>query len=228
MITQAGRRPSAASRSIRRSIALGVVERHGDGQVDDGLRDPGAVRQRGEVVPVADLVVLDADRDHHRVVVAVVGAEDLHDRLAAGQPARDADRVHRRLRAGVRVPPLRQAEAPGQLLGDGDPVLGRRREVRAERGPLADGRGRPPGARAPASSSRSRCGSRRTRCRRRPRRARPRRARGRSATGRAAGTTRRRRRRACCRARSHIARDAPVRSFSARPHARSAPGRGSG
>ncbi len=56
---------------------------------------------------VADLVVLDADRDHHAVVVTVVGAEDLHDRVAAREGARDPDRVHRRLGAGVHVAPLR-------------------------------------------------------------------------------------------------------------------------
>ena len=89
----------------------GVVERDGDRQVDDRLRDAGAVGERGEVVAVADLVVLDADRDHHRVVVAVVGAEDLHHGVAARVGARDPDRVHRRLGAGVGVAPARQVPA---------------------------------------------------------------------------------------------------------------------
>ena len=110
---------------------VGVVERHRDREVDGRLRDARAVRQRGEVVRVADLVVLDADRDHHGVVVAVVGAEDLHAHVAARVGARDADRVHRRLRAGVRVAPLRQAPAAGELLADDDRVLGRRGEVGA-------------------------------------------------------------------------------------------------
>ena len=99
---------------------------------------PAAVGQRGEVLAVADLVVLDADRDHHAVVMAVVGAEDLHDRVAAGVAARDPDRVHGRLGAGVRVAPLREAPAPRQLLADDDGVLGRGGEVRPLRVALAD------------------------------------------------------------------------------------------
>ena len=117
---------------------LRVVERHGDREVDDGLRDAGAVGQRLEVEAVADLVVLDADRDHHAVVVAVVGAEDLHDRVALRVRAGDPDRVHRRLRAGVRVAPARQVPAALELLADDDRVLGRRGEVRAERVALRD------------------------------------------------------------------------------------------
>ncbi len=117
---------------------LGVVERHGDREVDDGLRDAGAVGQRLEVEAVADLVVLDADRDHHAVVVPVVGAEDLHDRVALRVGAGDPDRVHRRLGAGVRVAPARQAPAARELLADDDRVLGRRGEVRAQRVALGD------------------------------------------------------------------------------------------
>ena len=116
-----------------------VVERHRDRELDHLRRDPGAVGQRGVVLAVADPVVLDADRHHHRVVVAVVGAEDLHDRVAARVAARDPDRVHRRLRAGVDEPPPVEAPAPLQLLGDDHAVLGRGGEVRAERDPLADG-----------------------------------------------------------------------------------------
>ena len=125
----------------RLDAALGrleVVERHGDREVDHGLRDAGAVGQRLEVEAVADLVVVDADRDHHAVVVAVVGAEDLHDRLALRVRAGDPDRVHRRLGAGVRVAPARQVPAAGQLLADDDRVLGRGGEVRAERVALGD------------------------------------------------------------------------------------------
>ena len=116
-----------------------VVERHGDRQVDDGLRDSGSVGKRVRRVVRADRGVLDADRDHHRVVMAVVRAEDLEHDVAAGERARDPDRVHRRLRPRVRVPPRRQAEAPRELLGDDDRVLRRRREVRPQRDPLADG-----------------------------------------------------------------------------------------
>ena len=108
-----------------------VVERDGDREVHDRLRNAGAVGQARQVLVVADLVVLDADRDHHAVVMAVVGAEDLHDRLAPGRPARDPDRVHRRLGARVREAPLGQPPAPRELVADDDRVLGRRREVRA-------------------------------------------------------------------------------------------------
>ncbi len=110
-----------------------VIERDRDREVHDGLRDARSVGQAREVLVVADLVVLDADRDHHAVVVAVVGAEDLHDRLAAGGAAGDPDGVHRGLRAGVGEAPLRQAPATGELVTDGDRVLGRGGEVRAAR-----------------------------------------------------------------------------------------------
>ena len=138
MITQAGLRPSEVELLDPVLHRLRVVERHGDREVDDGLRDAGAVGQRLEVEAVADLVVLDADGDHHAVVVAVVGAEDLHDRVALRVRAGDPDRVHRRLRAGVRVAPAREAPAARQLLADDDRVLGRRGEVRAERVALLD------------------------------------------------------------------------------------------
>ena len=121
-----------------------VVERHRDRQVGDRLRDAGPVRERLVVVAVADLVVVDADRDHHVVVVAVVGAEDLDDRVAPRDRPRDPDRVHGRLGARVRVPPPGQAPAALQLFGDNDAVLGGRREVRPLRVALgqrlADGR----------------------------------------------------------------------------------------
>ena len=173
---------------------LGVVEVHREDLVDDRLRDAGAVGQRGGRLARADLVVLDPDGDHHRVVVAVVGAEDLHHGVALGVGARDADRVHRRLRAGVRVAPAMDVPAARELLAHDDRVLGRARRSAcrgrsARRSPC-----RWPGARGPGPSTRSRCGSRTSRCRRRPTRAARRRARGRSATARAAGRRRRRRR----------------------------------
>ena len=117
---------------------LGVVEVHREDLVDDRLRDAGAVGQRGGRLVRADLVVLDPDGDHHRVVVAVVGAEDLHHRVALGVGARDADRVHRRLRAGVRVAPAMDVPAARELLAHHDGVLGRRGEVRAADVALAD------------------------------------------------------------------------------------------
>ena len=51
--------------------------------------------------------------------------------------ARDPDRVHRRLRAGVDEAPARQPEALRELLGDDDRVLGDGGEVRAEPDALA-------------------------------------------------------------------------------------------
>ena len=117
----------------------GVIERHRDRHVGHGLRDATAVGEGRVVLAVADRGVVDADRDHHVVVVAVVRAEDLDDRVAARGGARDADRIHRGLGARVRVPPLRQAPAALQLVGDDDRVLGRGGEVRALLHALDDG-----------------------------------------------------------------------------------------
>src|ERR1700691_2285840 len=80
----------------------------------------------------ADLVGVRADRYLHRVMVTVVAALDLDDRVPAGDGAHEVNRVHRRLGAGVAKAPLRQAEPGGKLLGDDDSVLGRRGEVRAD------------------------------------------------------------------------------------------------
>jgi hypothetical protein len=71
------------------------------------------------------------DRDHHGVVVAVVGALDLDDHVAARDAAGEVDRVHRRLGPGVREAPVREAPAAAQLLGHGDRPLGGSGEVRA-------------------------------------------------------------------------------------------------
>ena len=108
-----------------------VVERHGDRHVGYGLRDAAAVGEGRVVLAVADRGVVHADRDHHVVVVTVVRAEDLDDRVAARRGARNADRVHRGLGARVRVSPLRQAPTALELVGDDDRVLGRRGKVRA-------------------------------------------------------------------------------------------------
>ncbi len=137
MIRQAGLRPSPSRLSMRALERGSVVEGHRLGQVGDGLRDASAVGRRRDVVRV-DLDVHVAHGDHHSVVVPVIRAEDLEDRVAAGQGARDADRVHRRLGAGVVVAPPGQAEAPRELLRDDDPVLGGRGEVRAEPDALLD------------------------------------------------------------------------------------------
>ena len=76
---------------------------------------------------------------HHGVVVAVVGAEDLHDVVAAGVRAGDTDRVHGRLRPRVREAPARQAEAARELLGHRHRLLRGRAEVSAEREAALDG-----------------------------------------------------------------------------------------
>jgi hypothetical protein len=101
------------------------------------LNGTGTVRSE----TVADAVVRHTDRDHHAVVVAVVGAEDLEDRVAAGVRAGDPDRVHRRLGPRVGEAPLRQAPAARELLGDDDGVLGRHGEVRAVVESLGHGAG---------------------------------------------------------------------------------------
>ena len=160
MITQAGARPSSIRRSIRRSIASASLNGTAIVMSATACGMPQPVRQRLQVEAVADLVVLDADRDHHVVVVAVIGTEDLHDRVAAGGRAGDANRVHRRLGARVDVAPFRQPPAPSQLLPDDDRVLGRCGEMRAEPDPVGDRLRDRRHGRAPAPSSRSRCGSR--------------------------------------------------------------------
>ena len=116
---------------MRRSMAPASLNGTAIVRSEAAFGNSGAVRQRRVVVGVADVLVGDGDRDHHVVVVAVVGAEDLDDRVAAGEGAGDADSVHRRLGTGVDVAPLREAEAAGQLLADDDGVLDRRRKVSA-------------------------------------------------------------------------------------------------
>ena len=73
-------------------------------------------RRRGRRLAPAHQVGVRHDREHHRVVVPVVRALDLHDVLATGRGAGDADRAHRRLGAGVaeahRVAPGSAGTAP--------------------------------------------------------------------------------------------------------------------
>ena len=107
-----------------------VVERHEVHEVGHRLRDAArgnAVRVVGrtEHVEAAPL------RHHHRVVVPVIRALDLDDRIAAADGAHQVDGVHRRLGAGVVEAPDRHAEPPRQLAGDDDRVVGRLGEVRA-------------------------------------------------------------------------------------------------
>ena len=68
------------------------------------------------------------------VDVAVVGAGELQERLAAGRGAREPDRAHRRLGArGRHAQHLDGRHAPRDLLGELDLALGRRAEARPER-----------------------------------------------------------------------------------------------
>ena len=120
--------PSSAERALER---LGVVERDDARGLGGAGRVAEAVGDRGGVLAVAHLVRRRLDRDHHGVVVAVVGALDLDDHVAPGEAAREVDGVHRRLGAGVGEAPVGEAPAAAQLLGDDDRALGRRREVRA-------------------------------------------------------------------------------------------------
>ena len=152
---------------------VGVVERHRAGELGQRPRVAGAVGHRDRVVAIAERLERRVDGDHHRVVVAVIGALDLEDHVAAGDPAREVDGVHRRLGARVREPPLRQPEAVGELLGDDDRAVGRARRSGCRRGGGRRPPRRRPGSRGRCTSPRSRCGSRRTRDRRRPRRASP-------------------------------------------------------
>ena len=115
---------------------VGVVEGDGAGQLAHRVGDAAAVGHADRVVAGAERLQRRVDRDHHRVVVAVVGALDLEDRVAAGGAAGEVDGVHRRLGAGVVEAPLGQAEAARQLLGDGDRAVGRGGEV----GPFVDPR----------------------------------------------------------------------------------------
>ena len=137
MIRQAGLRPSASRRSMRRSSAAASLKGTAfvrsatacgtpPPYVVDGMSSGSTSTSTS---PTATITA---------VVVSVIRAEDLEDRVAAGQCARDPDRVHRRLGARVVVAPLRQAEAPRELLRDDDPVLGGRGEVRAEPDALLD------------------------------------------------------------------------------------------
>ncbi len=118
--------------------SVGVVERDGHRHRGDARRDARAVGDGRVVLAIGHVVLGEADRDHHVVVVAVVRPEDLEDRVAAGDRSGQADGVHRRLGPRVEEPPLREAEAPLELLRDDDRVLGRRGEVRAERHPVRD------------------------------------------------------------------------------------------
>ena len=108
-----------------------VVERHHVRVAFEELRHAERHRDgRRHLAPAHDVRVRHHG-EHHLVVVAVVRALDLHDVVATGRRARDADRAHRRLGARVREAHLLELEAPAQLFGEEHHVLGRCREVRA-------------------------------------------------------------------------------------------------
>ncbi len=123
---------------------LGVVEGDGAGQFGQRQGDAAAVRHAERVVALAERLERRVDRDHHRVVVAVVGALDLQHRVAAGGAAGEVDGVHRRLGAGVVEAPLRQSEAASELARHRDRAVGGGGEVGAFVDPrldrVADGR----------------------------------------------------------------------------------------
>ena len=120
---------------------LGVVERDRQRQLGDGARVAAAERHAGGHAALAQRLDGRAHRHHHGVVMAVVGALDLQDHVAAGRGARQVHGVHRRLGARVGEAPLRQAVAAHELLRDDDRALRRRGEVRADPGALAHGGG---------------------------------------------------------------------------------------
>ena len=188
-------RPATCSPIFSSTLARASASLKGTARVSSVHRvgDAAAVGDADRVVAGAERLQRRVDRDHHGVVVAVVGALDLEDHVAAGGAASEVDGVHRRLGAGVGEAPLRQAEAALQLGGDGDRAVGRGGEVGAFVDPRLDRGADRRGWRGRCTSPRSRCGSRRIRCRRRPRRGCPGRARGRPARGRCPGRRRGRR-----------------------------------
>ncbi len=64
-----------------------------------------------------DEVEAGSDREHHGVVMAVVGALDLADDVAARDAPRQPDGVHGRFGAGVGEPDALEPEPAAQLLG---------------------------------------------------------------------------------------------------------------
>src|SRR3712207_2948186 len=63
--------------------------------------------------------------------MAMIGAENLDDRVAAGEGAGDANRIHCRLGARVDVAPLRKDEAAYQFLADNNGIFDRCRKMSA-------------------------------------------------------------------------------------------------
>ena len=135
----AGRQATLFGEALNAALHRGrIVERDSDRHVRNGLRNAAAIGQGGVVLAVANRVVVNADRHHHVVVVAVVRAEDLDDRVATGRGAGNTNRIHRGLGARVRIAPLRQAPTALQFLGDDNCIFGRGCKVGALRHTLGD------------------------------------------------------------------------------------------
>ena len=127
--------PVAGERALER---LEVVERHHPRERDHLVGDPERLRHRHRVVVRPDLVGRRRDRHHHGVAMAVVGALDLEQDVAALDGPHQADGVHGGLGARVAEPPQRQAEALLQVLADDHGVLGRLGEVGAAADAIGD------------------------------------------------------------------------------------------
>ena len=108
-----------------------VVERNRVRVAAQELRHAERHRLRRGCLASAHEVGVGNDGEHHRVVMPVVRAFDLHDVVATGRGARDADRAHRRFGARVGEANLLEIEAPAQLFGEQHGVFGGHREVRS-------------------------------------------------------------------------------------------------
>ena len=110
---------------------LDVVERHHERVVGEHRRDALRHRRRRRLVASAHGVGVGHHREHHGVVMSVVRTLDLQDPVAPGRGARDADRVHGGLGAGIGETHGVEVEAPAELLGEGHRGGRRGGEVRA-------------------------------------------------------------------------------------------------
>ena len=115
---------------------LEVVEGGHQGEADDGIGDSGTGRHARGLLGRTE-VFLVPNRNHHRVVVAVVGPLELDDQVASGHRSHQMDGIHGCLGARVSESPKRQAVTHGQLLGDDDGVGGRLCEMGPFAHPLA-------------------------------------------------------------------------------------------
>ena len=135
----AGRQATLFGEALNTALHGGsVVEGDSNRHIRNGLRNATAVGQGAVVLAITNRGVVDTDRNHHVVVVAVIRAEDLDDRVAARGGTGDANCIHRGLRARVRIAPLRQAPTALQLLGDDNRILGRGSKVGALRHALGN------------------------------------------------------------------------------------------